>query len=161
MTRLPRILSPFLKSKSSLPCRAAWEFWVRAYRSRAMKNRLSFALFLLSVVMVFGGRVPSAAQKASGQTGANGAPPLVNPLKVALLRWYKANTVFTMFPVGNQPYGIAFDGASIWTANSGDNTVTKLRASDGTVLGTFSSGGSVDRKSTRLNSSHLVISYAV
>ena len=66
---------------------------------------------------------------------------LANPLKVALLRWYKANTVYTMFPVGKEPVGIVFDGASIWTANSGDNTVTKLQASDGTVLGTFSSGG--------------------
>src|SRR5579864_8133517 len=106
-----------------------------------MKKRLGFALLLLSVLVVLLNRVPSAAQNASGQAAANGAPPVLNPLKLALLRWYKANTVFTTFPVGNQPIGIAFDGASIWTANSGDGTVTKLRASDGMVLGTFSSGG--------------------
>jgi hypothetical protein len=102
-----------------------------------MKNRLVFGLFLLFVVVVFADRVPSAAQNASPQAGANGAPPLANPLKVALLRWYKANT---MFPVGKEPLGIAFDGANMWTANYGDGTVTKLRASDGTVLGTFSVG---------------------
>src|SRR5579859_3601912 len=108
-----------------------------------MKNRLGFALLLLAVVavLVLGDRAPSAAQNASGQAAANGAPPLANPLKLALLRWYKANTVFTMFPVGNIPIGIAFDGANIWTANSSDGTVTKLQANDGTVLGTFPSGG--------------------
>ena len=35
------------------------------------------------------------------------------------------------------PVGIAFDGANIWTANRGSGTVTKLRASDGQLLGTF------------------------
>ena len=44
------------------------------------------------------------------------------------------------FPVGHQPIGVVYDGANIWVANSGDNTVTKLRASDGMLLGTFSVG---------------------
>jgi DNA-binding beta-propeller fold protein YncE len=35
---------------------------------------------------------------------------------------------------------VAFDGASIWVGNIGSNNVTKLRASDGTVLGTFPVG---------------------
>src|SRR5208283_424430 len=34
-------------------------------------------------------------------------------------------------------YGIAFDGANIWVANSGSNTVTKIRASDGSLVGTY------------------------
>jgi DNA-binding beta-propeller fold protein YncE len=106
-----------------------------------MKKRLGCALLLLVVVVVLPNRVPSAAQDASGQAGAKGAPPMVNPLKLALLRWYKANTVYTMFPVGKEPIGIAFDGANIWTANWSDGTVTKLQANDGTVLGTFPSGG--------------------
>jgi DNA-binding beta-propeller fold protein YncE len=45
--------------------------------------------------------------------------------------------------------GLAFDGANIWVAYSGCDingaalhTVTKMRASDGTVLGTFPVGGS-------------------
>jgi hypothetical protein len=30
--------------------------------------------------------------------------------------------------------GVAFDGANVWVANFNDNTVTKLRAADGTSL---------------------------
>jgi uncharacterized protein (TIGR03437 family) len=44
------------------------------------------------------------------------------------------------FPVGSGPYGLAFDGANVWVANAYSNTVTKLRANDGTVLGTFDVG---------------------
>ena len=84
---------------------------------------------------------PGRAQEAGA---ARRQPPTVtqpvNPLRVALLRWYRANTT-TRFTVGSQPYGVAFDGANIWTANFGDGTVTKLRANDGEVLGTFKLGG--------------------
>jgi DNA-binding beta-propeller fold protein YncE len=38
------------------------------------------------------------------------------------------------------PIGVAFDGANIWVANALSNTVSKLRASDGTSLGTFTVG---------------------
>src|SRR5213594_2361930 len=47
---------------------------------------------------------------------------------------------------GRQPpgrcalFGVAFDGANIWTANQLDDTVTELRASDGALLGTFQVG---------------------
>ena len=44
------------------------------------------------------------------------------------------------FPVGSCPFGVAFDGTSIWVANNGSNNVTKLRASDGAALGTFAVG---------------------
>jgi hypothetical protein len=40
------------------------------------------------------------------------------------------------FNVGTNS-GLAFDGANIWTASDNSNTVTKLRASDGAVLGIF------------------------
>jgi DNA-binding beta-propeller fold protein YncE len=59
-------------------------------------------------------------------------------LQVALLRWYPAIQSGLQFTVGTSPIGIAFDGASIWVANGGSNSVSKLRASDGTTLGTFS-----------------------
>lgn len=56
--------------------------------------------------------------------------------------------VGTSFLVGSNPYGIIFDGSNIWVANSGtegeagkpNNTLTKLRASDGGLLGTFTVG---------------------
>ena len=44
------------------------------------------------------------------------------------------------YSVGTNPFGVAFDGANIWVTNSYDNTVTKLRASDGSLMGTYSAG---------------------
>jgi hypothetical protein len=40
------------------------------------------------------------------------------------------------------PYGICFDGANIWVTNSGNNTVSKLRASDGSLVGNYDVGES-------------------
>src|SRR5436190_16741292 len=51
-----------------------------------------------------------------------------------------ANLIIQSFPVGNFPVGLCFDGAGIWVVNSVSDTVTKLRASDGTVQGTFPVG---------------------
>jgi hypothetical protein len=39
--------------------------------------------------------------------------------------------------VGQRPELVASDGADLWVANNGDNSVTRVRASDGRVLGTF------------------------
>jgi len=44
------------------------------------------------------------------------------------------------FPVGKGPAFLAFDGANIWCTDFNDNTVTKLRASDGVPQGTFAVG---------------------
>jgi hypothetical protein len=44
------------------------------------------------------------------------------------------------FLVGSNPVGVVFDGANIWVTNSGDDTVTKLRARDGALQGTFPVG---------------------
>ena len=46
------------------------------------------------------------------------------------------------FTVGMDPISVAFDGANIWVANELSNTVTKLRAKDGSKLGNFSAGAS-------------------
>jgi hypothetical protein len=48
-----------------------------------------------------------------------------SPMEIALLKWYGVNRV-TTFAVGTQPFGLAFDGANIWVANAGDDTVSKL-----------------------------------
>src|SRR5579862_2181932 len=48
---------------------------------------------------------------------------------------------FHWYPVGQNPLGMCFDGSNIWTANFGDGTVSKLRASDGKKMGTFKLGG--------------------
>lgn len=58
-----------------------------------------------------------------------------------LKRWYEATTHSSShFTVGFQPYGVAFDGTNIWVTNSGSVSITKLRASDGTVVGTYAVG---------------------
>ncbi|MBV9304012.1 MAG: hypothetical protein JOY62_11280 [Acidobacteriaceae bacterium] len=87
---------------------------------------------------------PAGPPGAQGQPGAQGpagppGPARPNPLAVALLRWYPANQTAS-FSVGNAPVGIVFDGSNVWVANLNDNTVTKLRASDGSVVGTFAIG---------------------
>ncbi len=108
---------------------------------------------------------PAGAPGLPGQPGPQGpagppGPPgpvagNVNPLQVALLRWYPAT--LNRFTVGNSPpscmpvacdpsfpdgtSGVAFDGSSMWVTHWDDNSVTKLRASDGAVLGIFAVPG--------------------
>jgi len=84
----------------------------------------------------------SARAQSSDPTGS-GAPPaittVVNPEKVALLKWFPAYET-TSFAVGKSPTGVAFDGANIWVTNQYGSSVTKVRANDGTNLGTFTTG---------------------
>ena len=70
----------------------------------------------------------SAAQSAAGQV------PLLQR-KASLLQWYHKD-----FAVGNAPSGLAFDGENIWVTNNLGGSVTKMRASDGVILGTFPVG---------------------
>jgi DNA-binding beta-propeller fold protein YncE len=48
--------------------------------------------------------------------------------------------VLGSFKVGAMPEGLCFDGESIWVANSGEGTVTRLRAGDGALQGTYPTG---------------------
>jgi DNA-binding beta-propeller fold protein YncE len=109
-----------------------------------MKIRVVIVTGLVLAAMAMANLFVSHAQQAVGVSASppagNGAPPLSNPLKVALLKWYKANTVPTEFPAGPNPVGVAFDGANIWIANYGASRVTKVRANDGAALGAFATG---------------------
>src|SRR5579862_1431966 len=63
-------------------------------RSSSMRNRATLALSLLVVVIAVANLFPSHAQKVADRAqpeAGNGAPPLSNPLKVALLKWYRFN----------------------------------------------------------------------
>lgn len=53
-----------------------------------------------------------------------------------------AGVVATRVAVGRRPLGVAYDSttATVWVANNLNDTVTKLAASDGTILGTFATG---------------------
>jgi len=85
--------------------------------------------------LVFCGACPSQqGQKSSQQPHANAtqtAPELQSTAKTS--------EGAASFDVGKFPIGVVSDGTNIWVANGG-STVTKLRASDGAVLGTFSVG---------------------
>jgi len=63
----------------------------------------------------------------------------VNSNQIAILKWYGANRI-TSFAVQNSPLWVAFDGANIWLASSGSNTLSKVRPSDGAILGTYTVG---------------------
>ncbi len=86
---------------------------------------------------------PTVATGATGLTGATGPAGVgLNPLQVATLRWYESNQAFPHFTVGNKPYAVASDGTNIWVANNGSSNVTKLKASDGSLVGTYAVGSS-------------------
>jgi len=73
-----------------------------------------------------------------GPRGLSGS--LYDPTLVALLRWDLLRPANTTFTLPGNAFGTTFDGENIWIANSSFNKVTKLRAVDGVVLGTFPSG---------------------
>lgn len=75
----------------------------------------------------------------SGLTGVV-ATATMNPMAIALKRWYPAIQTGNTFVVGNSPWGMAFDGANIWATSLDNATVTKLRVADGANLGTFNVG---------------------
>ena len=86
---------------------------------------------------------PQGPKGDKGDTGSQGPPGAgPNPLQVAILRWYQANQAGISFATGSAPWEVAFDGSNIWVSNLGGGTVTKLRASDGTNLGSFAAGDS-------------------
>lgn len=101
------------------------------------------ASVLLLAVLLAGPAVLAQEVPLNGYYDGTGAAThwvTSNPLQIAILRWYPANQSEAAFSVGTEPIGVAFDGANIWVTNYGSNNVTKLRASDGGVLGTFSVG---------------------
>lgn len=70
------------------------------------------------------------------------SPPVGEVVKIRVFD----DAIVGRFPVGRNPEGVAFDGRHVWVANFSDVTVTKLRARDGLLLGTFpigSFGGAV------------------
>jgi hypothetical protein len=80
---------------------------------------------------------PQGTIGATGATGAQGpqgpAGACLNPLQIATLRWYgclqngKSINTPTFNPTFTQPYGMAFDGSSVWIVNNGSNSITSVR----------------------------------
>ncbi|MGO8793780.1 MAG: YncE family protein [Candidatus Sulfotelmatobacter sp.] len=63
---------------------------------------------------------------------------------LSLLQPASTGAVVGTYSVGQNPYGVAFDGNNIWVPNQGSSTVTKLLASTGALVGTYSVGGAPD-----------------
>jgi hypothetical protein len=55
----------------------------------------------------------------------------LNPLQIAILRWYPALGTGQTIAVGSEPNALAFDGANIWVANHIDGTVQKIPVATG------------------------------
>lgn len=66
--------------------------------------------------------------------------PFINPLRVATLQWYEANQTNVTYSVPSARH-LTFDGVNMWVTNYSSDSITKLRASDGASLGTYSVGG--------------------
>lgn len=93
-----------------------------------------------NVTLAAGNNVTITPSGSTLTISTNNSVPQYNPNQIALLRWYDINRSGNSFPTGTSPNGIAFDGAHLWVANAGENTVSKIRASDGMGLGTFAVG---------------------
>jgi YVTN family beta-propeller protein len=96
--------------------------------------RLALALALALVTFGFGAR--SFDHAAAAPVTSN-----FNPLQLALLRWYETNQSGERIrlPVVD-PRAAAFDGVHLWVTDAYNNTVKKVRVSDGAVIGTYPVG---------------------
>ena len=104
-----------------------------------MKDRRYAPLFLLSTL--------SLIISAGAQSTVKNSPPLAPQANAVTstdgevtVRHEDKPVPKLEVKVGDDPYGVVFDGANIWTANHGADSVTKVRANDGKVLGNIRAG---------------------
>jgi DNA-binding beta-propeller fold protein YncE len=83
---------------------------------------------------------PQGDQGETGPAGSTGVG--LNPIQIALLRWYSSNSSFSAITVGSLPRALTFDGANIWVANNGSNTITRYLATTGAAVGSAVTVGS-------------------
>ena len=66
--------------------------------------------------------------------------------RAALGQWWNSTPHYDqglgLVPVGNAPFSIRNDGTDLWVANQSAGTVSQVRASNGTVLGTWTGADS-------------------
>ncbi|HKE58386.1 MAG TPA: DNRLRE domain-containing protein, partial [Pyrinomonadaceae bacterium] len=82
----------------------------------------------------------TGAQGPQGPVGPAGSADEFDPALLALGRWDLLRPLPISFEMTDTGIGVAFDGQNIWIAHNHNDTVTKMRASDGTLLGTFAVG---------------------
>ena len=78
---------------------------------------------------------PQGPQGPQGAAGASGASNRITAAQIALLKWYQDPARAATFPAGgNSPFGLAFDGASVWVANNQSNSVSKIDPATGQAV---------------------------
>jgi hypothetical protein len=112
---------------TSLPIRSFW-----------LTVALVCSLFLLATANVKATTYGCYTAGATHPTRAPSDTRIVNGLGDCIPG--ESAISWDVFAVGAIPANINFDGANLWISNAGDGTITKLRPSDGAVLGTFQVG---------------------
>jgi YVTN family beta-propeller protein len=77
----------------------------------------------------------------SGARGPAGPANRISDRQIALLRWDRDPGSAAIYPTGDLPYGVAFDGTNIWVTNSGSGTVSKMNRATGTKVDYTTGGG--------------------
>ncbi len=60
----------------------------------------------------------------------------LNTKQLALLKWYDVNKK-TLVSLGNNPWGMVYDGEYVWVTQTSSSTVAKFRANDGLQVGSY------------------------
>ncbi len=72
---------------------------------------------------------PTGATGATGPAGPQGDPGPLLPLtdtQLGMLRWDLVLTATKTYPVGDQPFAMAFDGANVWVGNYAASSFSKI-----------------------------------
>jgi YVTN family beta-propeller protein len=88
---------------------------------------------------------PQGAQGPQGPQGPSGggASTRISDAQIALLKWYQDPARAATFPAGgNTPFGLAFDGTSVWVANNQSDSVSKVNPATGQAVNTALPAGS-------------------
>jgi YVTN family beta-propeller protein len=93
---------------------------------------------------IAGPQGPAGPVGPAGPAGTNGTGNRISKDQIALLKWYQDPTRTATFPtVGAKPFGLAFDGSSVWVANSGSDSVSKVNPATGAMTQTALTAGSI------------------
>jgi len=114
-----------------------------------MKNvKAQLAVMLFSIISLLSTASPQSVRIGDSNPAPCAGEGTMTATNAALLRWYSQT-----YSVGTAPLGVAFDGCNIWMANNEGNTVTKLLASSGAVVGTYTVGN--NRNELAFDGSHI------
>ncbi|NOX29856.1 MAG: YncE family protein, partial [Actinobacteria bacterium] len=69
---------------------------------------------------------PAGPVGAQGPSGPVGPVNRITDGQIAQLQWYQDPGAAAVYPVGDNPRGMAFDGTNIWVTNLNDNDVSRI-----------------------------------